>query len=1188
MADDIATLRLRAKAKLQLQQEQQSAPDAPAAPQAPQPGTTALGSPLSGVLNTITEFISPNPPGGPRQRIVPEVQPGAAELGLVRGAADIAGFPADLAGMAQSLRESAGLDPLRLLPEKVRAPVRAAITLEPLSSVNLNALAKKGVEALGVDPKTFDPDTALERITQRVVREMTGSVIGVGLLRRLSTTLRETPKGVQLLREAVSGLGSGVGGGVAREVTDNPFVEILAQIAGGFGPDAARGAANLARRFVTRPLAKFLGSPRALKAEVRAALRETLGDVDLARTQMAETTAVQELVPAFQPTLAEATGSPGLLAAQRAERAKGTALSGALASQREANIDRVMDKLNDAFLAEGPEGVGDVQRALAGKRATAEARLTGQVEQQQDLLARIEQETAARKSAVRETLARSRESAQTRATRATARINQRVARIQRQAEEAAETLQSSGLPTTEVPPVMGDRVRQELKAIRREFRREDTRLYTMVDPDDKATGLAGNLVDRTMRLFDEAMETFGQRDIPASMRQFLASMRLRALRETGGLPTSSATTAGRAADDQVELQTFIRRNGGIRVANEELASEVEALTRFKETGTTGLLSNTQGKTLQEMAEKAHELGFIRSADKADLLEALDNSLRTGKAYSQNNTDVFGDLIEFFDDPEAVRTAAQAVPAQGLRDVTLSIHNLDSLRKRILQDTSRLTGIESGQARAFLEQFRRAVDQAMEDVATASNIPEVLERLRAARAFHSANIGKFRAGAGGDILASRFGEPRVAGSQVVQQFLRAPEAERAAEFAKTLGGRPAAVAALETYLDNELLLAAQRNPQTVRLDAQKAQRWLRQRAQVLAQFPEMREKYRTMQQLQEKADALADKSVTLLKKHAQRADDVSTLATDIERGVARDVPAELTEAQRQLAATERTVATERAALDKSAAQKFVSDETVGDAMARINRLLPYQRQREMQRIVKELGTDQEARRGFLREMWETFLAQPGNQQATATLAGNPMLKPGLVDRFLAQNHQVLRELMGDEHLKDVRTLARGLTIARRADRPPVAGGPPTAAVLQQGRTVQQLARALAPVSMPIADVKLRLVRTVARKLSGFLLNLRPDTIDTLIYESLFDPDIALTFRYLTTDAAPAVVRSRLHGHLLMLGIGHRTDEDDDEATPTTAAARPPGPARPSQAPPQPRALAAIPPPATRPTPAPAPR
>jgi hypothetical protein len=107
---------------------------------------------------------------------------------------------------------------------------------------------------------------------------------------------------------------------------------------------------------------------------------------------------------------------------------------------------------------------------------------------------------------------------------------------------------------------------------------------------------------------------------------------------------------------ELELQDFIRQQGGIRVQGEELSSELAAVVSRKETGTTGLQNNVSGRSLQQMAETAQEQGFIPTPDKTSLLEALDRSVTRGlPVYS---TQAIG-TIPLLDDPQ-VQASYQAV------------------------------------------------------------------------------------------------------------------------------------------------------------------------------------------------------------------------------------------------------------------------------------------------------------------------------------------------------------------------------------------------------------------------------------------------------------------------------------------------------------------------------------------------
>lgn len=109
-----------------------------------------------------------------------------------------------------------------------------------------------------------------------------------------------------------------------------------------------------------------------------------------------------------------------------------------------------------------------------------------------------------------------------------------------------------------------------------------------------------------------------------------------------------------------ELQQFIRKQGGIRLADEELQGEFAAVLRPKETRTTGLLNNKGGKTAQEIAESAAEQGFIDTPDKESLLAALRESVTEGRPVHART----GGAEGTFGTAEASLQAARAVSQRG--------------------------------------------------------------------------------------------------------------------------------------------------------------------------------------------------------------------------------------------------------------------------------------------------------------------------------------------------------------------------------------------------------------------------------------------------------------------------------------------------------------------------------------------
>ena len=107
---------------------------------------------------------------------------------------------------------------------------------------------------------------------------------------------------------------------------------------------------------------------------------------------------------------------------------------------------------------------------------------------------------------------------------------------------------------------------------------------------------------------------------------------------------------------ELELKDFIGQMRGIQLEGEELAGELAAVVSQKETGQRGLQNNISGVSLQRMAEAAQEQGFIATADKESLLEALARSVTQGQpVYSVYATG----RIPLIDDPH-VSAAYQAV------------------------------------------------------------------------------------------------------------------------------------------------------------------------------------------------------------------------------------------------------------------------------------------------------------------------------------------------------------------------------------------------------------------------------------------------------------------------------------------------------------------------------------------------
>src|SRR5262249_37587421 len=82
-----------------------------------------------------------------------------------------------------------------------------------------------------------------------------------------------------------------------------------------------------------------------------------------------------------------------------------------------------------------------------------------------------------------------------------------------------------------------------------------------------------------------------------------------------------------------EIQQFVRQfgaQGGIKFRPEEWTNEWQGAIQNRQTGTSGLVNNKGGSSLQDVANAAHEAGYIETADTEALREALRDSVSMGR------------------------------------------------------------------------------------------------------------------------------------------------------------------------------------------------------------------------------------------------------------------------------------------------------------------------------------------------------------------------------------------------------------------------------------------------------------------------------------------------------------------------------------------------------------------------------
>jgi hypothetical protein len=185
-------------------------------------------------------------------------------------------------------------------------------------------------------------------------------------------------------------------------------------------------------------------------------------------------------------------------------------------------------------------------------------------------------------------------------------------------------------------------------------------------------------------------------------------------------------------------------------------------------------------------------------------------------------------------------------------------------------------------------------------------------------------------------------------------------------------------------------------------------------------------------------------------------------------------------------------------------------------------------------------------GIGRAMWQEFLRREGQRAGRDPVTDNPLINDRQLDNFVRRYSTTLNHLYGAEHVSNLKKVAEGLRISRAADRPPVQMGSPTAELLQGQRSfLSSAARTAMPISMPVASLKLRLLRFAGRQALNYIQSKKEDALRQITEEILYDPDVSKTFAMLRDPKTAARGGMRLKSHMLMLGADSRFDDPEGE-------------------------------------------
>lgn len=259
------------------------------------------------------------------------------------------------------------------------------------------------------------------------------------------------------------------------------------------------------------------------------------------------------------------------------------------------------------------------------------------------------------------------------------------------------------------------------------------------------------------------------------------------------------------ADD---LAAAVRAAGGIKGVDGLLGGEMAGLSP-RQTKTTGLINNKNGKKIEDVAQVMYDKGFIRTNDPADLLEALTGTIggNKNKVISNEMTDTqIRKTLGINDDVDAA-TLARWARMDREKPVSQPLRVVDDYRRSLSEGISR----ESTPTQAkVLQGMKSEIDKKMERLAAGevgsgefftSDMQQALQKAR-----DNYQQGKIKLDTGAQSRLSAKGQdglPVYQGQKAADLFYNggAKSAENMSDFKRLIQGSSdadALAAALKSY------------------------------------------------------------------------------------------------------------------------------------------------------------------------------------------------------------------------------------------------------------------------------------------------------------------------------------------------------------------------------------------------------
>jgi hypothetical protein len=246
-------------------------------------------------------------------------------------------------------------------------------------------------------------------------------------------------------------------------------------------------------------------------------------------------------------------------------------------------------------------------------------------------------------------------------------------------------------------------------------------------------------------------------------------------------------TSQTAAKKTQNLEEAVRAAGGMKVGGSGLEGELRDLG-IRQSGTTGLINNKSGKSIDLLAEEMFSRGFIPDGDPKTLLDALRNG-GGRKMY----------VLDATEDGMLRRLEASMGDAPGKETIpkTVPFQTVQNLRSSIGEAAENAKAKGANKEAAALDQMIREIDERIKRVSSQSiqageNFPqEIARQYRAALDSHIAKVDQF--GTGPQVSMFRKGgdnQTSIQGAEIPSKFYSGAlsQADDMKAFKKLIGNR----------------------------------------------------------------------------------------------------------------------------------------------------------------------------------------------------------------------------------------------------------------------------------------------------------------------------------------------------------------------------------------------------------------